>query len=41
VYHASSGKVVKCDLCEGLEEGPYCVASCPTSAIELVEVAAR
>ena len=40
VYHPSAGKVVKCDLCEGHEEGPYCVASCPTSAIELVELSA-
>lgn len=40
VYHPSSGNVVKCDLCEGFEEGPFCVASCPTSAIEVVDLPA-
>lgn len=40
MYHPANGKVVKCDLCEGHEDGPYCVSSCPTSAIELVELTA-
>ena len=39
VYQPSTGKVVKCDLCDGDEMGPACVASCPTSAIEFVDVA--
>ncbi len=29
------GKVVKCDLCEGREEGPACVEACPTRALFL------
>lgn len=40
VYHPSSGKVVKCDLCDGDEAGPACVASCPTSAIEFIDLPA-
>jgi Fe-S-cluster-containing hydrogenase component 2 len=40
VYHPSSGKVVKCDLCEGDEDGPACVASCPTAAIEFIDLPA-
>lgn len=28
---------VKCDLCEGLEHGPACVAACPTEAIVRLE----
>lgn len=38
VYQPSSGKVVKCDLCEKYDEGPACVSSCPTQAIEFVEL---
>jgi len=40
MYHPSSGKVVKCDLCDGDEDGPACVASCPTSAIEFIDLSA-
>lgn len=28
---------VKCDLCEGREEGPACVGVCPTSALSFIE----
>jgi len=38
VYQPASGNVVKCDLCDGDEDGPACVASCPTSAITYEEV---
>ncbi len=29
-------KVIKCDLCSGMD-GPYCVESCPTRALRLVD----
>ncbi|RZM87772.1 MULTISPECIES: 4Fe-4S dicluster domain-containing protein [unclassified Escherichia] len=29
-------EIVKCDLCEQREEGPACVASCPTQALQLL-----
>lgn len=28
--------IIKCDLCHGFEEGPYCVQVCPKAAIKLV-----
>lgn len=28
--------MVKCDLCQGHEDGPYCVQVCPKAAIKLV-----
>lgn len=28
--------IVKCDLCSGHEDGPYCVQVCPKAAIKLV-----
>ncbi len=28
--------MIKCDLCHGFEDGPYCVQICPKSAIKLV-----
>ena len=37
VYQQSSGKVVKCDLCHGYENGPACVGACPTNAIVILE----
>ncbi|HAV8782040.1 TPA: 4Fe-4S dicluster domain-containing protein [Escherichia coli] len=29
-------QIVKCDLCEQREEGPACVESCPTQALQLL-----
>lgn len=29
-------QIVKCDLCELREEGPACVESCPTQALQLL-----
>lgn len=29
-------QIVKCDLCEHREEGPACVESCPTQALQLL-----
>ena len=31
-------RMVKCDFCQHLEEGPACVRSCPKKAIEVREV---
>lgn len=31
-----NGKMLKCDLCEGIEGGPQCVKWCPTKAIDYV-----
>lgn len=31
-----TGKMLKCDLCEGIEGGPKCVEWCPTKAIDYV-----
>jgi len=30
--------IMKCDMCQHLESGPYCVAKCPTNAIILEDV---
>ncbi len=35
-YNADTGKVVKCDLCDG---DPACVKACPTEAITYVDAA--
>lgn len=29
--------IVKCDLCHGLEGGPFCVAVCPRNALTVVD----
>ena len=31
-------RMVKCDFCQHLEEGPACVRACPKKAIEVREV---
>lgn len=36
VEHNGSFVIVKCDLCHGHEDGPYCVQVCPKAAISLV-----
>lgn len=37
---ASRTKIIKCDFCNDREEGPACVAACPTKAIFVEEVSA-
>ena len=32
-YNQDTGKVIKCDLCEGRGEGPVCADWCPSGAI--------
>lgn len=36
IKHNGSNVIVKCDLCSGHEDGPYCVQVCPKAAIKLV-----
>ena len=31
-------RIIKCDFCAHLEEGPACVRACPKKAIEVREV---
>ena len=31
-------RMIKCDFCQHLEEGPACVRACPKKAIEVREV---
>lgn len=35
VMHEGKPVMIKCDLCRGHEDGPYCVQVCPKSAISL------
>jgi anaerobic carbon-monoxide dehydrogenase iron sulfur subunit len=35
VHHAGSDRYLKCDLCAGAEEGPWCVAVCGVGALTL------
>ncbi|QGY41178.1 4Fe-4S dicluster domain-containing protein [Pseudodesulfovibrio cashew] len=35
--HPLESKIVKCDLCEGREGGPACVAACPNQALKYEE----
>jgi len=35
--HPLESKIVKCDLCEGREDGPACVAACPNLALKYEE----
>ena len=35
--HPTESKIVKCDLCEGREEGPACVSACPNAALKFEE----
>lgn len=35
---ATRTKVIKCDFCEGLADGPSCVSACPKKAIFVEEV---
>lgn len=34
-------RAIKCDLCRHREEGPACVAACPTAALACVDVGQR
>lgn len=34
--YCGSNLIIKCDLCHGYEDGPYCVQVCPKAAITLV-----
>ena len=34
-YHEGSDRYLKCDLCEGSQDGPLCVAVCPVGALTL------
>ena len=36
---ATRAQALKCDLCENREQGPACVAACPTHALQLVDAA--
>lgn len=33
LYHEATDRYLKCDLCEGREAGPLCVALCPVGAL--------
>ena len=33
-YQSAIGAYLKCDLCQGSENGPMCVWVCPTGALE-------
>lgn len=35
---ATRSRVIKCDFCDGLEEGPSCVRACPKEALRVEEV---
>lgn len=35
IVHNGKNTIVKCDLCHGHNDGPYCVQVCPKSAISI------
>lgn len=39
-FSNGANKYIKCDLCEGREEGPLCVQLCPVGALTLITVKA-
>ena len=37
-YSSEADRYIKCDLCEGRDEGPLCVQLCPVGALTIVTV---